>query len=70
MILMRFLNRIHYNLPMTPLELEMHHQIRNIIGVNPTFYEYCLQIDADTVVAPDSATRMIASFMQDTRLIG
>lgn len=70
MILMRFLNRIHYNLPMTPMELEMHHQIRNIIGVNPTFYEYCLQIDADTVVAPDSATRMIASFMQDTRLIG
>jgi chitin synthase len=70
MILMRFLNRIHYNLPMTPMELEMHHQVRNIIGVNPTFYEYCLQIDADTVVAPDSATRMIASFMQDTRLIG
>ncbi|KAF2664201.1 hypothetical protein BT63DRAFT_418327 [Microthyrium microscopicum] len=70
MILMRFLNRIHYNLPMTPMELEMHHQIRNIIGVNPTFYEFCFQIDADTVVADDSATRMIAAFMQDTRLIG
>ena len=70
MILMRFLNRVHYNLPMSPLELEMHHQIRNIIGVNPTFYEYCLQIDADTVVAPDSATRMISAFVNDTRLIG
>ena len=70
MILMRFLNRIHYNMPMTPMELEMHHQIRNIIGVQPTFYEYCLQIDADTVVAPDSATRMVSAFMQDTRLIG
>jgi len=70
MILMRFLNRIHYNLPMTPMELEMHHQIRNIIGVNPTFYEFCFQIDADTVVADDSATRMISAFMQDTRLIG
>ncbi|KAF2456162.1 chitin synthase-domain-containing protein [Lineolata rhizophorae] len=70
MILMRFLNRVHYNLPMTPLELEMHHQIRNIIGVNPTFYEFCLQIDADTVVAPDSATRMVAAFLHDTRLIG
>ncbi|KAF2837194.1 glycosyltransferase family 2 protein [Patellaria atrata CBS 101060] len=70
MILMRFLNRVHYNLPMTPLELEMHHQIRNIIGVNPTFYEFLLQIDADTVVAPDSATRMIAAFLHDTRLIG
>jgi len=68
--LMRFLNRVHYNLPMSPLELEMHHQIRNIIGVNPTFYEYCLQIDADTVVAPDSATRMVSAFVNDTRLIG
>jgi chitin synthase len=70
MLLMRFLNRIHYNLPMTPMELEMYHQIRNIIGVNPTFYEYCLQIDADTVVKDDSATRMVSAFMQDTRLIG
>ncbi|KAF2137174.1 glycosyltransferase family 2 protein [Aplosporella prunicola CBS 121167] len=70
MVLMRFLSRVHYNLPMTPMELEMHHQIRNIIGVNPTFYEFLLQIDADTVVAPDSATQMVASFLHDTRLIG
>ena len=69
MIIMRFLNRVHYNLAMSPLELEMHHQIRNIIGVNPTFYEFMLQIDADTVVAPDSATRMVSSFLRDTRLI-
>ena len=38
MIVMRFLNRVHYNAPMSPLELEMYHQIRNVIGVNPTFY--------------------------------
>ncbi|KAF6840836.1 chitin synthase [Colletotrichum plurivorum] len=69
MILMRFLNRVHYNLEMSPLELEMYHQIRNIIGVNPTFYEFMFQIDADTVVAPDSATRMVAAFLNDTRLI-
>lgn len=70
MVLMRFLNRVHYNLPMSPMELEMHHQIRNIIGVNPTFYEYILQVDADTMVAPDSATRFVSSFLSDTRLIG
>ncbi|KAI1765507.1 glycosyltransferase family 2 protein [Hypoxylon sp. FL1150] len=69
MVTMRFLNRVHYNLPMSPLELEIYHQIRNIIGVNPTFYEFLFQIDADTMVAPDSATRMVASFMDDTRLI-
>lgn len=70
MVLMRFLNRVHYNLPMSPMELEMHHQIRNIIGVNPTFYEFILQVDADTVVAPDAATRFVSSFLNDTRLIG
>ena len=70
LVIMRFLNRVHYNQPMNPLELEMHHQIRNIIGVNPTFYEFMLQIDADTVVAPDSASRMVAAFLHDTRLIG
>jgi chitin synthase len=70
MVLMRFLNRVHYNLPMSPMELEMHHQIRNIIGVNPTFYEYILQVDADTVVAPDTGTRFVSSFLSDTRLIG
>ncbi|KAJ9148885.1 Chitin synthase-like protein [Pleurostoma richardsiae] len=69
MIVMRFLNRVHYNLAMSPLELEMYHQIRNIIGVNPTFYEFMLQIDADTIVAPDSATRMVSAFLDDTRLI-
>jgi chitin synthase len=70
MILMRFLNRVHYNAPMSPMELEMYHQIRNIIGVNPTFYEFMLQIDADTVVGADSASRMVSAFLDDTRLIG
>ncbi|KAK5135643.1 hypothetical protein LTR08_004944 [Meristemomyces frigidus] len=69
MLIMRFLNRVHYNLPMAPLELELHHQIRNVIGVNPTFYEFLLQIDADTVVAPDAATRFVSVFLRDTKLI-
>jgi len=69
MILMRFLNRIHYNMAMTPLELELHHQIRNVIGVNPTFYEFLLQIDADTVIAQDSCTRFVAAMMNDTKII-
>ncbi|PWY74457.1 hypothetical protein BO70DRAFT_398773 [Aspergillus heteromorphus CBS 117.55] len=70
MVLMRFLNRVHYNYPMSPMELEMYHQIRNIIGVNPSFYEFILQVDADTVVAQDSATRMVATMMADTRILG
>ncbi|CAG8983571.1 hypothetical protein HYALB_00009891 [Hymenoscyphus albidus] len=70
MVLMRFLNRVHYNAPMSPMELEMYHQIRNIIGVNPTFYEFMLCIDADTTVNKDSSARMVSAFLDDTRLIG
>ncbi|KAG6333627.1 hypothetical protein ID866_5463 [Astraeus odoratus] len=50
MAVMHFLNKVHYNAPMNPLELEMYHQIKNVIGVNPTFYEYLFTIDADTTV--------------------
>ena len=37
---------------MNPLELEMYHQIKNIIDLNPSFYEYLLMVDADTTVRP------------------
>ncbi|KAH9911828.1 glycosyltransferase family 2 protein [Epithele typhae] len=59
MILMNFLNKVHFNAPMNPLELEMYHQIKNVIGVNPTFYEYCLMVDADTTVAPLSLNQVL-----------
>ena len=35
--------------PMSPLELEIYHQMRNIIGIDPAFYEYLFTVDADTV---------------------
>lgn len=46
---------------MNPLELEMFHQIKNVIGVNPTFYEYLFTIDADTTVAPLSLNRLVSA---------
>ena len=46
---------------MNPLELEMYHQIKNVIGVNPTFYEYCFMVDADTVVDPLSLNRLVSA---------
>jgi chitin synthase len=39
MLMMRFLNRVHFDAPMAPAELEIYHQIKNVIGVNPSFYE-------------------------------
>ncbi|KAF9580177.1 hypothetical protein BGW38_003285 [Lunasporangiospora selenospora] len=70
MILMRFLNKVHFNSPMTPMELEMYHQIKNVIGVNPSFYEYVLMVDSDTEVLPDSLNRMVSVFLHDTKVMG
>jgi chitin synthase len=39
---MRFLNRVHFDSEMYPLELEMYHQIKNVIGVDPQLYEVSL----------------------------
>ena len=55
--------QVHFNSPMNPLELEMYHQIKNVIGVNPTFYEYLFMVDADTTVDPFSLNRLISAYV-------
>jgi hypothetical protein len=52
---------------MNPLELEIYHQIKNVIGVNPTFYEYVFMVDADTTVAPLSLNRLISAYVPKLR---
>ena len=69
-LLMSFLNRVHHRSAMNPLELEMFHQINNIIGVDPELYEYLLMVDADTMVTPDSLTRLVASCANDSKIAG
>lgn len=69
-ICMNFLNKVHFDSEMTPLELEMYYQIKNVIGVDPSFYEYVLMIDSDTEVMPDSLTRMISCLLHDGRIMG
>ena len=51
-LVMHYLNRVHFDAPMSPLELEIYHQMRNVIGIDPAFYEYIFTIDADTVRLP------------------
>ena len=70
MILMKFLNKVHYQSPMTPLELEMYRVIVDTFGVDPIVYEYCLMVDADTEVMPDSLLRLISSCINDTKIMG
>ncbi|KAJ2079725.1 hypothetical protein H4R24_003591 [Coemansia sp. RSA 988] len=69
-LLMRFFNKVYFDAPMTPLELEMYHQIKNVIGVTPSLYEFVLMIDADTRVFPDSVARLIGAMNHDTKIIG
>ncbi|KJA23760.1 glycosyltransferase family 2 protein [Hypholoma sublateritium FD-334 SS-4] len=70
LLLMHFLNKVHFNSPMNPLELEMYHQIKNVIGVNPSFYEYLFMVDADTTVDPMSVNRLISAMIHDKKLLG
>ncbi|KAF8122111.1 chitin synthase-domain-containing protein [Boletus edulis] len=58
-LLMHYLNRVHFDAPMSPLELEIYHQMRNVIGIHPAFYEYISTVDADTVsIIPESLDRL------------
>jgi len=69
-LLMSFLNRVHHRSPMNPLELEMFHQINNVIGVDPELYEYLLMVDADTSVREDSLNRLVAACANDAKIAG
>lgn len=69
-MLMKFLNKVHYQKPMSPLELELFHQMTNVIGVDPELYEYIFMVDADTSVHEDSLTRLVAACASDARIAG
>ena len=69
-LLMQFLNRVHFRAPMSPLELEMFHQINNVIGVDPELYEYLFMLDADTMVREDSLNRLVASCVNNVKIAG
>jgi len=69
-MLLHYLNRVHFDAPMSPLELEIYHQMRNVIGIDPAFYEYIFTIDADTTVTGDSLNRLVAMAADDSTIIG
>lgn len=69
-LVMSFLNRVHHRAPMNPLELEMFHQVNNVIGVDPELYEYLLMVDADTCVREDSLNRLVAACANDAKIAG
>ncbi|KAI7894151.1 chitin synthase-domain-containing protein [Mucor mucedo] len=70
LVLMSFLNRVHYDAPMNPLQLEIYHQMKNVIGVSPGFYDFVLMVDADTEVMRDGLNYLVSSAVHDSKIIG
>eukprot|EP00835_Amoeboradix_gromovi_P003683 NODE_253_length_12805_cov_0.273413.p1 type:complete len:1341 gc:universal NODE_253_length_12805_cov_0.273413:7519-3497(-) len=70
MILMRWLNKVLYNTPMSPLELELYHHCINIIGIDPNNYDLLLMVDADTKLTENSLSHLVSSMTLDTKVIG
>ncbi|OLY80580.1 Chitin synthase 8 [Smittium mucronatum] len=69
-LLMRFFNKVFFDLPMTPLELELFHQMKNVIGVEPSMYEYILMIDADTISSRMGLSYLLSSMQNDSKIMG
>jgi chitin synthase len=67
-LLLHYLNRVHFDEPMSPLELEVYHQMRNVIGIDPAFYEYIFTVDADTVRIVSKAWRLALTGTLDCRI--
>ena len=70
LILMKWLNKVFFDKRMMPLELEIFRQIKQVIQVEPSQYEYCLMVDADTEVLPDALNRLISSMLDDSLTMG
>ncbi|KAG5460517.1 MAG: chitin synthase-domain-containing protein [Olpidium bornovanus] len=70
LILMRILNKIHYQSAMTALELEIVRQMKTVLGVDPKLYEYCLMVDAGTEVSPESIGYMVSAMVRDSGIMG
>ncbi|KAI9011443.1 chitin synthase-domain-containing protein [Gaertneriomyces semiglobifer] len=71
LVLMRWLNRVHHEGSlMTPLERELCYVMREVIGVEPAFYEYVLMVDADTRVEDRAVNRLISYMVDDSKVMG
>ncbi|KAL1922789.1 uncharacterized protein VTP21DRAFT_9165 [Calcarisporiella thermophila] len=70
LILMQWLSKITFNEQMTPLEFDLFEKVRGLMGVTPDRFEMVLMVDADTLVMPDSVSRMVAAMERDVEVMG
>ncbi|RKO94774.1 chitin synthase-domain-containing protein [Blyttiomyces helicus] len=69
-ILMNFFQRVTFDNPMTPLDFDLFQKMHYLMGVTPDNFEIVLMVDADTKVAPDSLSRMVACMVRDPLVMG
>lgn len=67
-LMMQYLSRVHLDAPMSPMELEVYHQMRNVIGIDPAFYEYIFTVDADTVSRSGFVVSVVSTELVTCRL--
>lgn len=70
LILLRFLEKIYYDYEFDPTDHELYWNFTQIIGIDPSAYEFILMLDADTEVMEDSLVHMVSTFSQDSLVIG
>ncbi|KAJ3217713.1 Chitin synthase, class 3 [Dinochytrium kinnereticum] len=69
-ILMNFFKKVMFDEHMSPLEYDLFRKVHFVSGVTPDFFEIVLMVDADTKVAPDSLSRMVAAMARDPLVMG
>ncbi|KAJ3098167.1 hypothetical protein HDU97_004215 [Phlyctochytrium planicorne] len=69
-ILLNFFKSVMFDEPMTPLEYDLFRKVHFVSGVTPDYFEIVLMVDADTKVAPDSLSRMVAAMARDPLVMG
>jgi chitin synthase len=70
LLLMKYLNHVHFDADMSPLELEITRQMKHILNLDPKWFEFVLWVDADTEVYPDAMNRLIACMSRDAQVRG
>lgn len=70
LIMLNFFSKITYNLPLSPLELELYRGFLEKFEINPLDIEFTLMVDADTELFSDALYRLLACCMHDSKIIG
>jgi chitin synthase len=70
LILMSLFQKVTFDEPMSELDVDIFEKVRYLMGVTPDVFEIILMVDADTKVAEDSLSRMIACMYRDNDVIG